>query len=202
MRIVSYIQVLGIRTFSDMDLVRTMILMAAGILLLVASGKAIAKGVEAPVPPQQLYVHAWRLIKDNYYDPKCGGQDWKRWEHRYDGKLSSFDDAHLAIRTMLASLGTPGGEFFPASDFTETKPSSFGLGMKLSLVHERAVVTSVTEASPAYDAGIESGDEILAVDQKPVVGLSPDQILRNTEGKMDSTVQIKWKHSDSLHTAM
>src|SRR5579884_4413802 len=57
----------------------------------------------APLDPDYLYHRVWQLIREDYYDQTFGGQSWTRWEHRYDGKLKTLDDAHKAIETMLAS---------------------------------------------------------------------------------------------------
>src|SRR5271155_3942577 len=51
----------------------------------------------------KLYHRVWLLIKDEFYKPDYGGQDWERWEHRYDHKMANTDDAHVAISTMLDS---------------------------------------------------------------------------------------------------
>src|SRR5579883_3134584 len=44
--------------------------------------------------PDELYHKVWYLIKDEFYDQTFNGQAWGRWEHRYDGKLKTADDAH------------------------------------------------------------------------------------------------------------
>src|SRR3954466_4271316 len=53
----------------------------------------------------RLYHRVWEIIKDTYYEPTYSGQNWSRWEHHYDGKLKTMDDAKKGIETMLASLG-------------------------------------------------------------------------------------------------
>lgn len=56
------------------------------------------------VPGAVLYQQAWALVKDSYFDLKFGGQDWASWQHRFDNKLGSPQEAHKAIRVMFESL--------------------------------------------------------------------------------------------------
>src|SRR3954468_22104287 len=55
--------------------------------------------------PETLYHKVWQLIHEDYYDQTYNQQSWGRWEHRYDNKLKTMDDAHKGIESMLASLG-------------------------------------------------------------------------------------------------
>ncbi len=91
-------------------------------------GIVLAQTSRPAVVPQVLYQRAWKLIKDSYYDQKFGeknnkdgAQDWGRWEHHYDGKLKTSDDAHKAIETMLASLGDPYTRFLDRDAFDDEK---------------------------------------------------------------------------------
>lgn len=145
--------------------------------------------------PQELYKKAWGLIKDSYYDQKFGGQNWQRWEHRYDGKLKNQDDAHKAIETMLASLGDPYTRFLNEENFTDEKQQIqaklFGVGMQLGMNKEhKVVVIAPIDNTPASKAGIHSGDEIVEVDQKPVKGQSLDQVVKQIRGEKNTKVTI------------
>jgi hypothetical protein len=62
--------------------------------------------VEIEDSPQGVYQFAWRLAKERYYDQEKL-KDWASWEHRFDGKLNSFDDAEKDIGEMYASLDDP-----------------------------------------------------------------------------------------------
>ncbi len=147
------------------------------------------------VPPPVLYRQAWKLIKDSYYDQKFAGQDWARWEHHYDGKLKSGDDACKAIETMLASLGDPYTRFLNRDAFDEEKSQIeahlFGVGMQLGMNKEqRVVVIAPIEGTPAYNANIMPGDEITEVDNKPVKGQSLDQVVKQIRGPINTKVII------------
>ncbi len=53
--------------------------------------------------PQELYHQVWKLAYDNFlWRDRLAG--WQSWEHKYDGKLNSVNDAEKAIAQMLSSL--------------------------------------------------------------------------------------------------
>src|SRR5262249_39055078 len=119
----------------------------------------------ADVPPQVVYEKAWRLVKVSYYDQGFNRQDWRRWEHRYDGKLKTSDDAHQAIQTMLASLRNPYTRFLDNSAFNEDakeqEPKLIGVGMQLGMNKEhQVIVIAPIDGSPALKAGVQSGDQL------------------------------------------
>lgn len=145
--------------------------------------------------PQELYRKAWSLIKDNYYDQKFNGQSWQRWEHRYDGKLKSQEDAHKGIETMLASLGDPYTRFLNEESFGEEKQQIqaklCGVGMQLGMNKEhKVVVIAPIPNTPADRAGMLPGDEIVEVDSKAVKGQSLDEVVKQIRGDKDTKVTI------------
>jgi carboxyl-terminal processing protease len=159
------------------------------------AASVLAQSGRSVMPPQVLYQRGWRLIKESFYDQKYGGQDWKRWEHRYDGKLKTTEDAHKAIETMLASLGDPYTRFLNREAFDEEKTQIeahlFGVGMQLGMNKEhKVVVIAPIEGTPAYNAGVHPGDEIDEVDGKPVKGQSLDQVVKQIRGPINTKVGI------------
>jgi len=161
----------------------------------VRSVDLLAQGTRPMVIPQMLYQKAWKLIRESYYDQKYNNQDWSRWEHHYDGKLKSIDDAHKAIETMLWSLGDPYTRFLDRDAFDEEKSQIearlFGVGMQLGMNKEhKVVVIAPIEGTPASNAGVQPGDEITEVDSKPVKGQSLDQVVKQIRGPINTKVTI------------
>src|SRR5579883_2015951 len=165
----------------------------------------LAQAGRVAIMPQVLYQRAWRLIRETYYEPKFvstvgddkgdKGQDWNRWKHRYDGKLKTLDDAHKAIETMLYSLNDPYTRFLDREAFDEERSQIeahlFGVGMQLGMNKEhKVVVISPIEGTPAANAGIHPGDEIVEVDGKPVKGQSLDQVVKQIRGPINTKVGI------------
>jgi len=156
---------------------------------------AVAQTSRLSISPQSLYISAWRLIKDSFYDQRYNGQDWSRWQHRYDGKLKTLDDAHKAIETMLASLGDPYTRFLSRDAFDEEKSQIearlSGVGMQLGMNKDhKVVVIAPIENTPAYNAGVHPGDEIIEVDGKPVKGQSLDQVVKEIRGPINTRVTL------------
>ncbi len=155
---------------------------------------ALAESQKSSVPPEVLYHQAWKLIKDSYYDQKFSGQDWARWEHRYDGKLADLDDSHKGIETMLASLGDPYTRFLGVDAFDDEKSQIeahlFGVGMQLGMKEHRIVVIAPIEGTPAFKAGIQPGDEVIEVNDSAVKGQSLDQVVKQIRGPINSKVAI------------
>lgn len=158
--------------------------------------KAQIAQLERPtVSPSELYASVWEIIKKAYYDQTFNNQDWNRWAHRYDGKLKTSDDAYKAIETMLASLADPYTRFLDPSAFNEEKQQIeaklTGVGMQLAMNKQlKVVVVSPIENTPAFNAGIQAGDEILEIDTKPIKGRSLDEVVRLIRGKKDTRVAI------------
>jgi carboxyl-terminal processing protease len=145
--------------------------------------------------PQELYLKAWGIIKDTFYDQKFNGQNWERWQHKYDGKLKTQEDSEKAIETMLYSLGDPYTRFLNAENFQDEKAQIqahlFGVGMQLGMNKEhRVVVIAPIDNTPAYRAGMHSGDEIIEVNEKPVKGQSLDQVVKQIRGERGTKVSI------------
>ncbi len=149
------------------------------------------------IAPVDLYHRAWQIIKDTYYDQKFAGQNWQRWEHKYDTKIKTSEDSHKAIETMLASLGDPYTRFLNEENFTDEKQQIqarlSGVGMQLGMnkEHKVVVIAPITD-TPAYRAGLLAGDEIIEVDAKPVKGQSLDQVVKQIRGEKGTKVSITY----------
>ena len=64
------------------------------------------------------------------------------------------------------------------------------LGLKMA-VHERAVVEAATNASPAEQAGFESGDEILTMEGQPLISIADIQwILHQAPGTGEIEAEV------------
>src|SRR5437899_487744 len=77
-----------------------------GLLVLVCWYTSLPTEVNVPeqADPQTLYHTVWQVTGRSFYDTqKLEG--WKSWEHKFDGKLKTQEDAEKAIDQMLESLG-------------------------------------------------------------------------------------------------
>ena len=148
------------------------------------------------VQPSKLYIHVWRLIKDDFCSANnnaYNGQDWERWEHRYDGKLGTLDDAHVAIATMLASLGDRYTRFLDREAFDDEKSQIdaklCGIGVQIGIdKNHRVIVVTPIEGTPASRAGVLAGDEISEIDGKSTKGFSVEDAAKHIRGDADTRV--------------
>lgn len=166
-------------------------LMVSSFLLASLPSPALAQSVN----PQSLYTAAWKTIKDAYYDRSFGGQDWSRWQHKYDNQLKTEEDAHRAIRTMLSSLGDTNSKFISRYEMAEEKSELAskvsGIGVNISANAEgKAAILATVEGSPAFKAGIMPGDIISSVDGLSVEGLSIPQMSRHIRGPEGTKVLL------------
>jgi carboxyl-terminal processing protease len=119
--------------------------------------------------PLQTFQTVYSLVKKNYVDPLPD-----------DRKLS-----HGAVRAMLASLNDPNCQFFEPAERAaldgEARGRYAGIGAALAVVphkrdgyteHKITVVTPLP-GSPAEKVGLRTGDVILSVDGKWVLGSDP-----------------------------
>lgn len=145
--------------------------------------------------PLELYHKAWKLAQDCYFDQNFNGQNWKNWEHRYDTKIKTSDDAYKCIETMLWSLGEPYTRFLSPEAFDEERSqiqgNFCGVGMQLGMNSTgKVVVIAPLEGSPAYRAGIRPGDEVNEVDGSSVKGQSLDSVVKRIRGPKDTQVSV------------
>lgn len=97
-----------------------------------------------------------------------------------------------AIAGLAASYGDPYTVFFPPVEnksFSEEISGSFeGVGMEVDVKEGVLTVISPLKGTPAYNAGIKSGDKILAIDKKSTQGLTTEESIKKIKGKKGTTV--------------
>lgn len=74
-----------------------------------------------------------------------------------------------------------------------TRGSYGGVGLEIGYRGDRIVVVAPMEGYSAYNQGIRSGDEIIAVDAVDMKGKSPDEVKTLTSGEPGTTVSITVK---------
>jgi carboxyl-terminal processing protease len=110
--------------------------------------------------------------------------------------VEKVDDEKLikgAIAGMLASLD-PHSSFLDTNDFanlkTQTEGSYGGLGLSVTLEDGAVKVIAPTEDTPAYRAGIKSGDYITHLDGELIYGGSLDEAVQKMRGKPGTPIKL------------
>jgi tricorn protease len=130
---------------------------------------------------KQIFDEAWRMMRDNFYDPTMRGVDWSAMKRRYEAELPSValrSDLNFLIGEMNAELGV---SHISASggDTLETRRTSAGLlGADFEVANGLHRIrriyrgdNAVPEArAPLAEPGIDvrEGDYILAVNGRPL----------------------------------
>jgi carboxyl-terminal processing protease len=106
-------------------------------------------------------------------------------------KIKTEDIEYAAINGMLTQLD-PHSIVFPPKDYTEfrigTSGKFGGLGMVVGLRDGILTVISPIEGTPAYRAGLKSGDKIIAIDEDSTINMSLPEAVSKLRGDPSTTV--------------
>lgn len=112
----------------------------------------------------------------------------------YVDQVSREELIEAAIEGVIKKLD-PYSDYIPQRDidgFRKNIDSKFGgIGVQIHERNGRVYVVAPLFGTPAYDAGIFSGDEILEVDGQPVVKRSVDDVTAMMKGEIGTEVSLK-----------
>ncbi len=116
--------------------------------------------------------------------------------HIRQGHLESPEPKELmygAIRGMLRTLD-PYSQFFDPESFgdfrTESRGAYGGLGMVIGIRQDRLTIISPFKDTPAYRAGVESGDIISLIEDEPTATMTVDEAVERLRGEPGTQVAI------------
>jgi len=72
----------------------------------------------------------------------------------------------------------------------ETRGSFGGLGIEITILKDVLTVVSPIEDTPAYNAGIKAGDQIIKIDDKPTKDITITEAVKKLRGPRDTKVTI------------
>ena len=150
---------------------------------------------------QQLVVESWRLVNQSYVDPaRFDTIHWKRLRQKaLERPIQSSADAYDAIDWMLAPIGDPYTRLLRPADYTALKASTqgsvSGVGLQLGIRQDDTAVEVIAplEGSPAAEAGIVSGTELLRVDGTPTTELGLESTAARLRGAEGTVVLLEIK---------
>lgn len=128
---------------------------------------------------------------------------WKAWNaleanyvitHASSTLPTAKERIYGAISGLANAYGDPYTVFFPpeeAKAFSESISGSFGgVGMEIGIKNNVLTVISPLKGTPAYAAGIQTGDQIIAIDGKSTDGISVDAAVSDIRGAIGSVVEL------------
>jgi carboxyl-terminal processing protease len=141
--------------------------------------QAIARNSVSALPLEELQQLAavFGMVKSDYVEP-------------VDEKKLITD----AITGMVAGLD-PHSQYFDRKSFREFREGTsgrfVGVGIEIGMEDGLVKVVSPIEGSPAFRAGIKSGDLITRIDDTAVKGLTMDQAVKKMRGEPNTKVVLQ-----------
>ncbi len=117
-------------------------------------------------------------------------------QNLYGKQTSEVELTQAAIRGMLNSLGDPYTTYLSPSEINSLEESlkggDFG-GIGVYIVQDprnKDILVEPIEGTPAYRAGVKTGDQVLDVDGKSIGGLRLDDVERMIRGRIGTVVRL------------
>lgn len=114
-------------------------------------------------------------------------------ENNYVTEVSPKDLIYGAINGMLNALD-PYSSLMKPEEFKEleieTKGTFTGIGIEITIKDDVITVVAPIEDTPAWRAGIQPGDKILKIDDKPTKGMSLTEAVKLLRGPKGTKVTI------------
>jgi carboxyl-terminal processing protease len=162
------------------------------------SGYSLPKDSAPSANPKEIVDEVWQVVNRNYVDSTFHHTDWQATRRQLLSKnYTSKKQAYDAIRAALKTLGDPYTRFLDPTEFAqlnaETSGELSGIGIKLGMDKTTKVLTVIEpiENSPAFKAGLKTGDQILGIDGKVTRGMEAEKATSLIRGKAGTTVQLK-----------
>lgn len=147
------------------------------------------------VSPQKLFDKNWQTIKNEYYDPTLNYQRWSHWKNHYHNKIKTYDDAKVAIDTIIASLNDPYSRFLTKEEFSKQNSTIAskicGIGVSIANNSGKIQIINVLEQTPAQYADLHTGDIITEVNGEKISGMSLAQVSNLVKGPENTPVNIE-----------
>ena len=131
------------------------------------------------------------VSKSTYEHLSLFGDIFDRIREKYVEEVNDEELIRAAINGMLTSLD-PHSSYLPPSDFdqmkVQTRGEFGGLGIEVTQDEGYVKVVSPIDDTPAFRAGIKSGDLITAVDGQSLLGMSLDEAVKIMRGPVGSEI--------------
>ncbi|MFL5809672.1 MAG: PDZ domain-containing protein [Flavisolibacter sp.] len=158
---------------------------------------------------KQIFVDAWRMERDYFYDPKMHGVDWTAVRDRYlkmlEGALTR-EEADFIVGEMIGELNAS-HTYHGGGDMEKSKQQNVGyLGVDWQADGDHYKIKKILRGA-SYDAEVRSpfdmsgvnikeGDYILAVNGIPLTTDSDPYIA--FQGLSNKTIEITYNSSPSM----
>ncbi len=159
--------------------------------------------------PKAVVDEAWQIVNREYVDGTFNRVNWQAERQALlDKNYTSRDAAYNALRKSLEKLRDPYTRFMDPKQYealsNQTSGELSGVGIRLEVNEKNKVLTVVEpiEGSPALQAGIRSGDRIMAIDGKSTRGMSVEDASNLIRGDVGTTVTLEISRDGSKSFAL
>ena len=152
-----------------------------------AQGPARGDTLASPehTPSLEIFAQALALVEDQYAEPK-----------------TSKDLIYGAIQGAVGTLDAH-SSFMTPEDLRElqieTKGKFSGIGIEIAMKDLVLMVVSPIEGTPAYQMGIQPGDQIVKINGQPTKNMSLADAVKSIRGPQGSTVTLTINREGFAH---
>lgn len=182
---------------------------ASSVMLLPMSMATSAAALAFEDSPKVVLDEAWQIVQDQYVDGTFNHIDWELTrqtllERHYTSRESAYD----ALRGALRQLNDPYTRFLDPREYTELSEqtsgevSGVGLQLRRNTDSGQIIITEVVPDSPADQAGLRAGDQLLLVDGQATDRLSVGGIFRRLRGDAGTQVTVTVSRNDVRQTVV
>ncbi len=151
------------------------------LVLVLGVGGAQQTNTELFLPLSQIY----QYIKSCFY-----------WPERIDDQEALYG----AMKGMVKQLNDPHSEFLDPNDyerFENSLQSEFsGVGIEITIKDGILTVIAPLAETPAEQAGVLAGDQVLKIDGEPTVEITLTEASVKIRGEVGTTVVLLVRHKD------
>lgn len=159
--------------------------------LVLACGTGCSLAAQPPKPDPQ---------KDRFEALKRFSQVLDIVDRYYVKDTTQGDLINGAVKGMLQALD-PHSTFLNTDEYKEMQETTsgefFGVGIEISLENSQVVVVTPIEDTPAFKAGLKSGDVILTINGQPTQELSLQEVVSRIRGPKGTEVELSVLKSDA-----
>ena len=134
-----------------------------------------------------------KFSEETYKYLELFGDVFERVRKDYVEEVSDQELLENAINGMLTGLDPHSG-YMPAKSFQDMQEQTKGEfgGLGIEVVPDSGVVKVVSpiDDTPASKAGIQSGDYIIAIDGKAILGLSLNEAVEKMKGPVNTSITV------------
>jgi len=127
----------------------------------------------------------YQYIQDYFYNPE---------------EINDQEALYGAIKGMVEQLDDPYSEFLNPEDYQHWEQSLegefSGVGIEITIKDETLTVITPLVGTPAEQAGVCAGDQILEIDGEPTEGITLSTAARKIRGEAGTSVSLLIQHKD------